>query len=482
MTVAVVLILGLVPTLLFVCLALRWPGIAMAGSLLMSVAGVAVSGMLGYGAPGSNFLLISLATAVAVYLFRGQSDADRWPQTMAKAFLIVFGLLLATWVWLVMGGVWALAGMLFTVVLVALTLSYLIMSRRAVTHYIISTLAACMRQNMPLMGSLAASIEGRTDKRARMLRRIRFMLSQGRPLSESIRRGYHACPGQVVATVEAAERIDQVPDALHRLETDILARSRERRRVKPCPLWYPVFVALTLGAMLSTWSIHYRPTFERMFSEMGDSLPVPTQRLIDSWCHLGGPVFSLLFWLAAIGVPVGIYTTFRPRRTNKFQILSWLGDGLKWRVPIGRWFERNRSMLQTVEVLRLSLNAGLTMDQAIAATIELDVNRCFRRRLRRWLARVREGVDVAGAARASGLGRSLAWAFDKTANPGNTPVALETLESLCRNDYSYRINLVRFVGWPTVVVALALVVGYVVYALFVPMVQMTRVVGATMVP
>ena len=481
MTCAVVVSLGLLPTVVFVCLALRWPGIAIAGSLVVSVAGVTVTAMLGHGGAGLALLMSFAATVVAVYLFRGRPDADRWPQTMAKAFLMVFGIALAICVWFVLGGLGAAAGILFGALLVAMALGYLVASRRAVTHYIVSTLAACMRQHMPLIPSLAAAVEGRTDKRARMLRRINFMLSEGRPLGEAIRRGYHACPGQVVATVEAAEQIHQVPQALQRLEADILARSRERRRIKPCPLWYPVFVMLTLGWALSTFSF-FLPSFRRLFQEMGASLPGPTQSLMDFWGSVMGPAFSLLFCLTVIGVPVGIYTTFRARRTEKFQILAWLGDGLKWRLPIARWFEQNRSMLQTVEVLRLSLSAGSTVDEAIAAAIQLDVNRCFRQRLRRWLARVRRGEDVADAARASGLGRSLAWAFDRAANPGNAPAALEALESICRNDYSYRINLARFVGWPTAVLAMALVVGYVVYALFLGMMHLTRVTGATMIP
>jgi len=401
---------------------------------------------------------------------------------MAKAFLVVFGIALAVCVWLVLGGLGAVAGILFGALLVAMALRYLVASRRAVTHYVVSTISACMRQHMPLIPSLAAAVEGRSDKRARMLRRIRFMLSEGRPLSEAIRRGYHACPGQVVATVEAAETIHQVPQALQRLEADLLARARERRRIKPCPLWYPVFVALVLGWVLSGFSSYLIPSFTRMFEEMGATLPGPTQALMDFWDSIGGWIFSLVFWLTVIGVPVGIYTTFRARRTNKFQILAWLGDGLKWCLPIARWFERNRSMLQTVEVLRLSLSAGSTIDEAIAATIQLDVNRCFRRRLRRWGARVRRGEDVAEAARASQLGRPLAWAFDRAANPGNAPAALEALESICRNDYSYHINLARFVGWPMTVLAMALVVGYVVYALFLGMIHLTRSTGAAMLP
>jgi type II secretory pathway component PulF len=134
------------------------------------------------------------------------------------------------------------------------------------------------------------------------------------------------------------------------------------------------------------------------------------------------------------------------------------------------WFEKKYSLVQVTEILRLSLNAGCTVNGAIANTLNLDVNNCFRKRLRKWLAKVEAGQNIADAAKESGLGNSLAWAFDQRANPANAPTVLEMLESCYRTSYSYRVNLARFIMWPCVTVTMGLVVGFVAYAFFSPLV------------
>ena len=133
-----------------------------------------------------------------------------------------------------------------------------------------------------------------------------------------------------------------------------------------------------------------------------------------------------------------------------------------------RWFENNYSMVQVVELLRLSLNANGKVDNAIANTLELDVNNCFRKRLKKWLEQVERGENIANAARQSKLGSSLAWAFDEQVNQGNTLTILETLESLYRSNYDYYANLARFIMWPCLTLAMGALVGFVIYAMFSP--------------
>jgi type II secretory pathway component PulF len=123
-------------------------------------------------------------------------------------------------------------------------------------------------------------------------------------------------------------------------------------------------------------------------------------------------------------------------------------------------------MVETIAGLRMSLAAGCTVDRAIANLLPLDVNACFKRRLGRWLVAVQQGQDVAAAAVANRLGSSLAWAFDGRVNQGNTPAVLEMLESFYRSNYSYRVNLARFILWPCVTLAMAAVVGFVAFAIF----------------
>jgi len=183
--------------------------------------------------------------------------------------------------------------------------------------------------------------------------------------------------------------------------------------------------------------------------------------------------FGWLIWLAFVltifvVVPVSIRVRFRPRRPEKPYLLSRIGDYIKWHLPILHWFEKNYSMVQVVELLRLSLNAGYTVDDTIKNTLELDVNNCFRKRLKEWLERVKRGDNISTAVRESKLGPALAWAFDEQVNQGNTLSILETLESFYRSNYSYYVNLARFIMWPCITLIMGLMVGFVIYAIFSP--------------
>ena len=125
-------------------------------------------------------------------------------------------------------------------------------------------------------------------------------------------------------------------------------------------------------------------------------------------------------------------------------------------------------MVQTAELLRLSLSAGCPINDAIDSTLSLDVNHGFRKRLRRWLQKVQRGDNIAEAARKSRLGSPLAWAFDDTVNQGNTLSILEMLESFYRSNYSYYVNLARIILWPCITLLMGSIVGFVVYAIFMP--------------
>jgi type II secretory pathway component PulF len=175
----------------------------------------------------------------------------------------------------------------------------------------------------------------------------------------------------------------------------------------------------------------------------------------------------VLFVPFLIAVPIWIRVKFRPRRPEKPYLLSRIGDFFKWHLPVLHWFEYNYSMVHVIELLRVSLSAGCTVNDAIANTLGLDVNNSFRRRLAEWLDRVRRGENIAAAASQSGLGTGLVWAFEGGAN---TPAILETLENCYRYNYSYRVNLARFIFWPCVNIAMGVVVGLIVYSFFAPMV------------
>ncbi|RPI62001.1 MAG: hypothetical protein EHM48_04795, partial [Planctomycetaceae bacterium] len=298
--------------------------------------------------------------------------------------------------------------------------------------------------------------------------RINYWLIQGQPLSEALRRGYPQCPGFALAQVAAAEKINQLPDCLAHIEEQLGQRDAEGNIVQPVNAFYPFaiicFASLVLAGM--GWKIF--PQWENMFSDMGVKMPAISVWLLGS---MGWQTRIVPFVLAMIGI-IWMYVLFRPRTPQQPKLLSRIGDFLKWHCPVTSWFEIKMSTLQTVSFLRKSIEADDRVDIAIANAAGLDTNICYRRRLRDWLKRVESGENIADAARASGVGSGLAWAFDQSANPGQTLRVLEMLESAYRAAYSYKANIVRYAFWPCVIVGLGIFVGIIVYSLFLPLVTL----------
>lgn len=413
--------------------------------------------------------ILFIVTLIAVLTSRREPDSEQWPHKLAKYILISCGFLLLVASSLILLGFGGYYGFILFAFFIAAIARFGFISRDATALYVISTIGSSMRQNLPLPMALESAAGEPRDKRSRILSSIKKWLVQGYSLSESIKRGYPKCPGYAVAMIAAAERIDQLPLAMASIEADMLAKADERRKLRPVHPLYPLILVTFMFLIMCALAWKVIPTFSSVLIEMaeGAALPSATQLLIrvTNYGWLIGLFFALI---VIVIVPVSMLIKLRPRRPQKQYLFSRIGDFVKWHLPVLHWFERSYSMVQTVELLRLSLNAGCTVNDAIANTLDLDVNNSFRKRLQRWLAKVEAGDNIAAAAKESGLGSTLAWAFDDKVNQGNTLSILETLESFYRSNYSYYVNLVRFIMWPCVTIVMGVMVGFVVFAIFSP--------------
>jgi len=416
---------------------------------------------------------IFVATLIAALFSGYEPEAEQWPRTWAK-WILIFLFLLVLAIALVVLNV--PGGILLLILFVGSIFAYSLTTRHVTAAYVISTIGASMRQNLPLPMALESAASGLADSRSRILNDIKKWLVQGFSLSESIKRGYRKCPGYAVGMIAAAERIGQLPFAIQALEADMLVKADERRKIRPVHPIYPVLLMLSAFLILLGLMLFVIPQYENALQEMVEGTPLPavTRWLLDVAgvvaFHYGWLLGLILVLVAFVAFPVSIYVRFRPRRPDKPYLFSRIGDFIKWHLPILHRFERDYSMVQAIELLRLSLNAGCTVNDAIKNTLSLDVNNCFRKRLRKWLQKVERGDNISAAARTSGLGSTLAWAFDDKVNQGNTLSILETLESFYRSNYSYCVNLARFILWPCVILIMGAIVGFIVFAIFSPLI------------
>ena len=466
----------------YVILAFIKPGIALITSPVVCLLLVCAGDRIEAHEAIVTAVVIFITTLAIVSLRKPEPDAERWPHIWAKWILISIPVLLLFPIAIVVltaasaGGSIVLIFFIGVLVFIGAIISCALSSRHTTAVYVISTIGSSMRQNLPLPMALESAAAGRKDTRSIILQRIQKWLVQGYSLSQSIRRGYPKCPGYAVAMIAAAERINQLPLAMCAIEADMITKANERRKINPVHPLYPVIVIVfTLFILLSVMQFVI-PQFKTVLREMFEvaALPASTRLLLGITNFLayeyGWLIGSVLALILLVGIPVSIRIKFRPRRPQEPYLLSRIGDFIKWHLPVLRWFEKNYSMVQVVEFLRLSLNAGSTVNDAIADTLGLDVNNCFRKRIREWLEKVQRGDNIATATREAKLGSPLAWAFDDQVNQGNTLAILEMLESFYRSNYSYHVNLARFIMWPCIILLMGATVGFVVYAIFSPMI------------
>ncbi len=419
-------------------------------------------------------LIVSLcifpATLISILFMRHEDDVIPWPKKWAKSIIIIILSLLSLVAFSI--AVSSLAGAyigVFMAILIGFWIGVNVTQRNATIAFVISTIGASMRQNLPLPMALRSASENIKYKPSEILRQISKWLIEGYSLSESIKRGFRKCPARITALIEAGEKAGQVPQIMESIEKDLLEKAIDNKRIKPAyPASYFIVVLTIMALMVIGLSVGVLPKFNVVIREIaGGNMPKSTRILMT----IANYIYFGYGWLVIIGIiflAAVIYVSVksRPRRPGKPRLLSRIGDFIKWHLPILHWFENNYSTLQVVEGLRIFLNAGNTINEAVRNTINLDINGCFRKRLKKWLEKIEKGDDVADAARQCGLASSLSWAFEQQSNPENTLPVLEMLESVYRSNYSYKVNLARFILLPCTTICLGLIVGFVDYAIF----------------
>lgn len=360
-------------------------------------------------------------------------------------------------------------GGVFLLVLGGMTVTFLLTGRETLSMHVFSSLGASMRQNLPLTTAMEAEARSLTGQAQNVFQNIAAWLSQGFPLSEAILRGYPRCPGEALSMVKAAEYVGQTPKTIAVIERNISEKMRYGNYLQPMYPSYPIAVIIVSVLIVTMMLYFVVPKFEMIFSDLECRLPAATiwmmqiSRVTNEGFVLIPPAMLLLI------VPMGLYLRFRPRRPEKPYTLSNWGDEIKWHLPPLHWFERMRAQILTADFLRIALEAGATVDNAVTGACALDLNVQYRNRLNEWLMRIQMGENVSAAARAAKVGTSLAWAFDTDVNPGSTPAVLEAIASAGRINYSHARNVARSIFWPCLTLLMATMIGFIVYAMFIPL-------------
>ena len=488
-----VLLLGLI----IVCLvmAFRKPGAALLLSIFITAGSVIWGAAIDEPPPvlDAAAIVIGFFTAgITICIIRFKptkpEEKDRWPYIFVRILFsfLFYGLLLVLGFSLF--NVFGVVAWAFYMIFIH---RYFISHRNVVEMDVVSTLGTCIRQNLPLPAAL--ELAGKSGKSgSRIFRRMHKWLVQGYSVGESLKRGFSNCSPFVTSTITAAEELGQLPEGIRNLEKEMVEKGDDYRKIRPVhPGYAAVLICFAFIVMLGMM-VFIIPTFAEVLRDMtgGADLPKSTRILIDFADFIVRD--STLIFLVPAVVLVAAYYIFMPyirffslfksnRHKSREGRLSIVRDYIKWYLPVFHWFENSYSLARVTGLMKVGLRSGHPVNVAIEKSCQLDLNHCFKGRMKSWLGRVQRGENISRSAIECGVGKSVAWAFSES-NGGNTPDILEMLEDLYRANLSYRFNILRAVSFPLMIMAVAGVVGFFAFGMFMPIVSIIEALSSNVTP
>ncbi|BDE06627.1 pilus biosynthesis protein PilC [Vulcanimicrobium alpinum] len=335
--------------------------------------------------------------------------------------------------------------------------------RRALLAFFRS-FSTLVRAGIPLRGALKVAIERTSDAALReALRSVLSDVEHGASLSDAMGKRSRAFPKLYVAMIRAGEAGGILDDVLERLAT-LLERDAELRKKVRAALAYPVVVLLAASGLVLFLIARIVPAFAQMFDSFHVELPASTRLLIAAGEFLQQPAA----WAGTLGGAAALaLATLAPARTERGAALL---DRVRLHIPVAGPLLHKAITARIARMLATLLRSGIELVGAIAVVVPVAGSPTYAAALRRVDVALREGDPLTVPLEASRLFDPLAVALIRVGEEtGQLDEMLLKIASYFETDVEAAIATLGAVMEPALICALGVVVGFIVFSVFLPL-------------
>lgn len=344
---------------------------------------------------------------------------------------------------------------------------------------VVQTLAVLVGQNLPLPHGLRAAARNERKALRRAYLVMAWRLEAGDRLSTALRSAMQSCPAYITGAIEGGEQGGTLVSVLRSLAADA-----RRAPMLPATLsvatLYSLALLVILPMVLGFIFVVVVPKFRDIFADFNTQLPAMTEHLIK----LGspGPISTaLVILLVIIALAVSQVSLARNFLVRMPGPLPWLPaalDSLTWRTPLAGRAANVRALTRQLPILLAAIRAGHDLPAAARQAACVDTNYCARRRLRRWARLLEAGAEPAAAARRLAFPAPFVRIL-ATGGGAELATGLEYLAAYYRSLSVHWQRVVLSAMLPLIVLMWALCVGYIVVALFLPLMAIIDATAAS---
>ncbi|HWA87290.1 MAG TPA: type II secretion system F family protein [Opitutus sp.] len=330
-------------------------------------------------------------------------------------------------------------------------------------------LATLVKAGMPLLRSIEVlARQQRSAAFRRVLEEIAETIRSGGNFSEALQAHPRIFDRLYINMVRAGEAGGVLDTVLDRLARFMEKAERIKGKVKSA-MTYPIIVILLAAGIVAALMVFVVPKFEQIFAGLlkGQPLPALTRAV------LGASYFIKHNIVVSLGVIVAVHAGFLVFRRTRAGIRAI--DRLAIRLPVAGDLFLKAAIARFTRTFGTLLASGVPILQALVITRDTSGNV--------WVAdaidvvhdRVKEGDNVAGPLEATTIFPGMVTSMiDVGEETGALPEMLARIAETYDEEVDNAVAALTSLIEPLMIVFLALVVGTIVIALFLPIVSIIQ--------
>ncbi|MGF6658119.1 type IV pilus assembly protein PilC [Paraburkholderia youngii] len=332
-------------------------------------------------------------------------------------------------------------------------------------------LSSLLRAGLPLAPELLAQTptSGQRQGMPRIVGTVARDITAGLRFSAALQRHPAQFNALYCQLVEVGEAAGALVTVLARLADDRERAAAQRAKVRTA-LTYPVAIlllAIAITAALLVWVV---PTFKQIFDGFGARLPAPTQFVLA--LSAGAARWSVPLFVLMLAMSSAI--TFVLRRSISARIRF---ARLSLNLPVAGPLLRTLCAARWSRALGTLLSAGTPLADAFDSLTQATGNAFFDRATASIAIRLRRGERLAAAMRAARcFPAEVVQPVAVAEESGALDSMLLDVASLADRQVDDRIGTLSSLCEPLVIVVLGTLVGGLVIAMYLPIIQLGNVV------
>ncbi len=303
--------------------------------------------------------------------------------------------------------------------------------------------------------------QGLDRKLSKTLSQILRDLDQGAGVTEAFDRTENSFDALTLAFIKSGDKSGKLGEILEDLSLHITEDYEKKAQIKQAFI-YPIILFFVTILVVIAMMVFVLPTFVSVFEASGQNLPLSTRILIALSNFIVNR--GLLVLLILLG---GLLAIILLRRTYDFRLKM---DEFLFKSPFFRDFRRLNMEYQIASLLAILRRGEIDIIGSMGIIKDGFKNEYIKKKLGDIIDSLVLGKNISQAFEEAGIFSNLLISMIKVGEGAGSMVqSMEKTSAYLSNEYLYRLKKISQMAEPLLILFMALVVGFVVFSVALPM-------------